>query len=314
MKSTTFVVLLAVTSIVTISSSFAAFPNYDINSQKAIVIDDQQGNNTTTSSGWIQAASNDGVVDWGKAEIDGIALKSLTADELKDLLDAEDNIIIAELDIATAKKAVSFRKNDTLTETNSVRPKHRQRRFLGLLRGAATAAKKAWQGLRRMPKPGVVYVDNRHKRAASKPQLVNPIMFKIIAKKVKQAFQQQRSNSGQGKRRPKRWVGGLARLFSAGRNLFNGAVRAPKTTVSGKRVTQEYNKPGNFEDAVRSFNQFRPDDVTSFSKNGISGQTGTVGPHRFTVRDGSKQGSPTVEIRSPRPNGEHVRKIRFNER
>jgi hypothetical protein len=113
--------------------------------------------------------------------------------------------------------------------------------------------------------------------------------------------------------RHKRWVPVAARLLFAGRALFKGAVRAPKPTASGSRITQQYTRSGNFQNANQHFNSFRPDNVKPLSKNGISGRTGTVGKHRITVRDGSKQGSPTLEIRSPKSNVEYVRKFRYEQ-
>ncbi|BFZ07222.1 hypothetical protein BsWGS_10260 [Bradybaena similaris] len=116
-------------------------------------------------------------------------------------------------------------------------------------------------------------------------------------------------NSTSSKVRKRRF---LPFAFAAARILFHGATRALRPTVSGSRITQQYIRKGGYRDAVNHFNALRPNNVKTFSKNGISGRTGTVGNHRVTVRDGSKQGSPTLEIRSPRPGKrEFVRKFRY---
>lgn len=82
-------------------------------------------------------------------------------------------------------------------------------------------------------------------------------------------------------------------------------------TRSGSRVTRHYNGRGTYSDAMRDFNRMRPTNVRSFSGR-ISGRTGTMGPHRVTVRDGSSgpNSRPTMEIRSH--GGDLVRKFRYN--
>ncbi|XP_059154449.1 uncharacterized protein LOC131939931 [Physella acuta] len=160
----------------------------------------------------------------GATEIDGIALKDLTRDELHDLMEDVDNRVMAELDILVGKL-------DILKRKSRVR-------------------------------------DTRQKRQL--PRLV----------------------------------------FEAARALFRGST-AGRVTSSGARVTRQYQRPGNYQDAVRDFNRFSPINVKTFNGK-VSGQTGTMGNHRITVRNGSSNGSPTLEIRSPKGNGEFVRKFRYN--
>ncbi|XP_059154570.1 uncharacterized protein LOC131940044 [Physella acuta] len=156
-------------------------------------------------------------------EFDGIALCNLTVDEIRDLLEDDDNRVKYDIDIWVAKKEISERKQQT---------------------------------------------------------------------------------------RRKRWIGIAARLFQAGRSLFKGST-AGRVSTSGSRVTRQYQRSGNYNDALRDFNKFRPDNVKSFGGK-ISGKTGTVGNHRITVRNGSSNGRPTLEIRSPKGKGEFVRKFRYN--
>ncbi|XP_059154502.1 uncharacterized protein LOC131939984 [Physella acuta] len=111
--------------------------------------------------------------------------------------------------------------------------------------------------------------------------------------------------------RQKRWVPLAMRLFQAGRALFTGS-RAGRVTSSGSRITRQYDRPGNYNDAVRDFNRFNPQNQGTFS-GPINGRTGTVGNHKITVRDGSSNGSPTLEIRSPKGDGTFVRKFRYTE-
>ncbi|BFZ07223.1 hypothetical protein BsWGS_10262 [Bradybaena similaris] len=316
----TLVVLLVVTTqshVVAMSSSFAVAPEYDNHILKSAAVIDKQPQQDKSAIPYSETdASADKVHDWRTAEIDGIALKFLTEDELKELLDNEDNIIASELDVLVAKKLVDRRKMDAVTETNLTHSKHRQKRFFGLIRNVAKAAGKAIKRLVNK-RPGVIYVDNSRHRKKRSPLLLVPRPGFLFGRRpfpIADKKEPGRNTGKSTKRRQKRWLGIAAKLLSAGRNLFRGAVRAPKPTVSGNRVTQQYTRPGNYGDAVRDFNRFQPDNVKSFNKNGISGQTGTVGQHRFTVRDGSKQGSPTLEIRSPRPTGERIRKFRYNQK
>ncbi|BFZ07225.1 hypothetical protein BsWGS_10264 [Bradybaena similaris] len=141
------------------------------------------------------------------------------------------------------------------------------------------------------------------------------IGMQLLKKEVKSRINETTNEVGNTKphSRHRRWIGLAARgLLTAGRALFRGAARAPKPTVSGTRVTQSYTKSGGYNSAVRDFNRFKPDNLRPINKNGVTGQTGTIGNHRITVRDYSKQGSPTLEIRSPRQDGtEFVRKFRY---
>ncbi|XP_059154480.1 uncharacterized protein LOC131939966 [Physella acuta] len=98
-------------------------------------------------------------------------------------------------------------------------------------------------------------------------------------------------------------------LSKAARTLFKSA-RAGRVTTSGACITRQYQRFGNFNDALRDFNRFRPDNLKSFNGK-ISGRTGTVGKHRITVRNGSSNGSPALEIRSYKARGEYVRKFRY---
>ncbi|PVD20471.1 hypothetical protein C0Q70_18627 [Pomacea canaliculata] len=97
-------------------------------------------------------------------------------------------------------------------------------------------------------------------------------------------------------------------IFAAGRALFRSFSRNP-ATQSGSRVTQHYSKPGTYQDAVRDFQSLRPTNVKPIDRPGLTGQTGTMGNHQITIRDYSKQGSPTMEIRSH--GGDLVRKFRY---
>lgn len=114
-----------------------------------------------------------------------------------------------------------------------------------------------------------------------------------------------------GSTRKKRW----GRLASAVRGIFRGSRRAPRPTRSGTRVTREYNRRGNYQDAQRHFDRLNPRDQSSFQGQ-ISGRSGRLGNHRVTVRDGSSGANsrPTLEIRTPRPDGTtYVRKFRYND-
>lgn len=95
------VVLLVVTTqshVVAMPSPFAVAPeNGNHILKSAAIIDTQQQQGNTTISYSEADANADNVEDWRTAEIDGIALMFLTEDELKDLLDNEDNIIASEL-------------------------------------------------------------------------------------------------------------------------------------------------------------------------------------------------------------------------
>jgi len=118
---------------------------------------------------------------------------------------------------------------------------------------------------------------------------------------------------GLRKKRVAPLVGIAARVaFSAARSLFRGSARGALSR-SGSRVTQQYTRSGGFNNAMRDFNRFGAQNQKSISGK-FQGRTGTVGNHRVTVRNGSSGGSPTLEIRSPRPGGStYVRKFRYNQ-
>lgn len=116
-----------------------------------------------------------------------------------------------------------------------------------------------------------------------------------------------------GLRRRKRIAPLVGRLaFGVGRALFRSFSRG-RLSRSGSRLTQQYHRRGNFQDAVRDFNRLRPDNVRPIQGGRISGQTGTMGRHRVTVRDGSSgpNSRPTLEIRSH--GGDMVRKFRYEQ-
>uniref|UniRef100_A0A7M6DL47 Uncharacterized protein n=1 Tax=Clytia hemisphaerica TaxID=252671 RepID=A0A7M6DL47_9CNID len=105
---------------------------------------------------------------------------------------------------------------------------------------------------------------------------------------------------------------------SAAGGMFRGSVRSGPMTSSGTRTTQNYDRTGNYGTASKDFDSFAPQNVKPFSKpykeGTLSGQTGNIGNHRITIRDGSKKDTPTLEIRSPRPDGStHVRQFRYEE-
>ncbi|XP_035825167.1 uncharacterized protein LOC101864455 [Aplysia californica] len=115
-------------------------------------------------------------------------------------------------------------------------------------------------------------------------------------------------SSKTGEVRRKRWIG-LA--FRAGRALFTGARRF-RTTFSGARRTTQYVKKGGMNNARRDFNRFNPSNRKPINGR-YKGETGTVGNHRVTVRNGSSDGRSTLEIRSPKENGRtNVRKFRYD--
>ncbi|KAL8563772.1 hypothetical protein ACOMHN_058287 [Nucella lapillus] len=98
--------------------------------------------------------------------------------------------------------------------------------------------------------------------------------------------------------------------FAVARGLARRFARSG-VTRSGSRVTRHYNGRGSYGDAVRDFNRMRPNNVRGFDNGRISGQTGTIGRHRVTVRNGSSGNSrPTLEVRSH--GGSMVRKFRYN--
>uniref|UniRef100_A0A0B7AKN1 Uncharacterized protein n=1 Tax=Arion vulgaris TaxID=1028688 RepID=A0A0B7AKN1_9EUPU len=241
MVSMKLAVLLIVTAVVAFVSSAVVDTSNNVVKEKTLQDDLDQIRTPFIPDFTDDEDDVGGVSDDDNAEIDGIPLRLLTEEERENLLDEEDTIFAAKLDILVSQKIVKSREDgSTVANDNDI-------------------------------------------------NLISP--------------------GG----RQRRWIPVAIRLFSAGRALLKGAVRAPKPTFSGSRVTQQYVKPGNYGTATRDFNRFKPDGVTNFSKNGISGSTGTVGKHRITVRDGSKQGSPTLEIRSPKGNGENVRKFRYGQ-
>ncbi|CAL1548162.1 unnamed protein product [Lymnaea stagnalis] len=181
------------------------------------------------------AATNDGVngsdVFDENGEIDGIPIKLLSKDEIYSILQEDDNLLIAQLDLLVIKKVVQGRREPT-----------------------------------RQPQ-------GRKKRWSRPPD------HDCIA------------------------IHPLFELSLAGR-----------VTTSGSHVTRQYARPGNYKDAVRDFNRFLPDGARTFyGANGISGQTGTVGNHRVTVRNGRSNESPTLEIRSPKTNGDFVRTFTYED-
>ncbi|XP_067651939.1 uncharacterized protein [Haliotis asinina] len=112
----------------------------------------------------------------------------------------------------------------------------------------------------------------------------------------------------------KRWIPLARAAFSIGRSLLRSFSRG-RVTRSGSRLTRQYNRQGNYGDAVRDFNRLNPSGARPISgRNNLQGITGTMGRHRVTVRNTSSNGRPTLEIRSPNANGgSTVRKFRYNE-
>ncbi|XP_046361800.1 uncharacterized protein LOC124138934 [Haliotis rufescens] len=111
----------------------------------------------------------------------------------------------------------------------------------------------------------------------------------------------------------KRWVPLARAAFSVGRSLFRSFSRG-RVSRSGSRLTRQYNRQGNYGDAVRDFNRLSPSGTRPITgNNNLRGITGTMGRHRVTVRNTSSNGRPTLEIRSPNTNGgSTVRKFRYN--
>ncbi|XP_070206393.1 uncharacterized protein [Littorina saxatilis] len=100
---------------------------------------------------------------------------------------------------------------------------------------------------------------------------------------------------------------------TAARSFFRGVTRNGLTR-SGQRLTRHYTRPGDYNRALQDFRGFRLDNVKPIGgSNGISGQTGTMGNLKFTVRNGSSARSgnrPTLEVRSHE--GTLVRKVRYD--
>ncbi|CAG5125125.1 unnamed protein product [Candidula unifasciata] len=232
MLSMNLVVLFVVAAVFALSSSAVVDPKANSNAKENLIDDKAVGVNDTYVSDL--SDDDDDTDDDKDAEIDGIPIKSLTENELKDLLDEEDNIIVAQL----GKYFRIFVQTNVLTCS-----------FTDL----------------------------------------------------------------------------LFRFTSSSFNLFNVALVSLSTSLclvyfchlqeeeekKKKKKKRRRRRRRRRERRRRSSRSRRSKNLRNFNKNGISGQTGTVGPHRFTVRDGSKQGSPTLEIRSPKPNGEYVRKFRY---
>ena len=96
----------------------------------------------------------------------------------------------------------------------------------------------------------------------------------------------------------------------ASRYLFK-RFRPSKTTISGKRITRQYNGKGSYQDALRDFESFHPTGTKAFTKSKYLGKTGRVGNYRITTRSGSSGpgNPPTLEI--IRGDKTVVRKFRY---
>ena len=128
---------------------------------------------------------------------------------------------------------------------------------------------------------------------------------------------EEEANVNQISRRRKRWwpivTTAASALARRGATAIFRKFARDGVTRSGSRLTKHYSRPGNYGDAKRDFNSLSPSNPKSFSGgNGISGETGTVGRHRVTVRDGSSgpNSRPTLEVRSK--GGDVVRKFRYD--
>ncbi|XP_041375766.1 uncharacterized protein LOC121388481 [Gigantopelta aegis] len=114
--------------------------------------------------------------------------------------------------------------------------------------------------------------------------------------------------------RRKRWIGLAFRAaLTVGRTIMRGAARRG-VTRSGSRLTRHYQKPGSYRSALRDFSRMKTQGTKPITgNNGLRGYTGRMGNHRVTVRNRSSNGSPTLEIRSPKAGGgTTVRKFRYN--
>ena len=75
-----------------------------------------------------------------------------------------------------------------------------------------------------------------------------------------------------------------------------------------KGKTTQYVKPGTYTQAVDDFNSLNPSNVKDINTNYGSGKTGTLSDGRtVTVRPGSTDGRPTVEIRGSNGRGMEIR-------
>ncbi len=92
-------------------------------------------------------------------------------------------------------------------------------------------------------------------------------------------------------------------------DILQGAVPGRKTT--GK--IKQYVKPGNYEDALKDFNDLQPNDIRIIRNNeGKEGLLGTLSDgSKVNVRSWSDNGSPTIEIQIPNSNGKAI-KIRYD--
>jgi|GEM_PF-1218212 len=77
-----------------------------------------------------------------------------------------------------------------------------------------------------------------------------------------------------------------------------------------------YEKPGNYEDALKDFENLRPDKVNDFTgKDGNMGKTGTLlDGRKITARIGSKDSRPTLQIWPTKGSRDKIIKIRYGDK
>ncbi len=75
-----------------------------------------------------------------------------------------------------------------------------------------------------------------------------------------------------------------------------------------KGKTTLYEKPGDFSQASKEFDSLNPSNVKDINTSYGQGKTGTLPDGRtITVRPGSTDGRPTLEIRNPNGRGIEIR-------
>ncbi|HAQ41166.1 MAG TPA: hypothetical protein DCM73_10270, partial [Clostridiales bacterium] len=79
-------------------------------------------------------------------------------------------------------------------------------------------------------------------------------------------------------------------------DILDGATAGRVT----KGKTNQYVKPGDFNSASKEFDSLNPSNVKNINTSYGQGKTGTLPDGRtVTVRPGSTDGRPTLEIRNP---------------
>lgn len=89
---------------------------------------------------------------------------------------------------------------------------------------------------------------------------------------------------------------------------IKGILEDAKPGRKTKGKTTQYEKEGGFEEANEDFGKLNPKDVKDIDADSGKVKTGKLDDGRsVTVRQGSKDGRPTLEIRKPNGRGIEIR-------